>query len=138
MGLDDRERRPQLVRRVGGELELAAAGRLDRRGDPPADGDRAEEHAREQERRDEQRPEQDRPLGVSARSRGLGDDDPVVADVLARDPEPFPLIVAVTGAATSASAAGRSGVPRRDRVVPSAWTVHTRTRARTAGRVVAG
>ena len=39
LGLDDRERRPQLVRRVGGEVELAAARRLDRRRDPPADRD---------------------------------------------------------------------------------------------------
>ena len=52
--LDDRERRPQLVGGVGRELELPPPGELDRRGDPAADGDGADEDDDEQDRPDEQ------------------------------------------------------------------------------------
>ena len=78
------ERRPQLVRGVGGELELAPARGLDRRGDPPADGHRAEEHDDEQDRRDQQLGEDDRPLRLARPARiDCADDDPVVAADLA-------------------------------------------------------
>ena len=89
--LDDRERRPQLVRGVGGELELALAGRLDRRGDAPADGDRAEEHDDEQDRRDEQ-------LGQDERGLGVGDGS------------------SVWPTTTWSSPAGRAGDPHVDAV----------------------
>ena len=82
------ERRPQLVRGVGGEVELALAGGLDRLGDTSADGDRAEE--------DDQRAGSAR---SAARARmtvarvsltgssDLPDDDVVVADRPAGEPE---------------------------------------------------
>ena len=60
MRLDHRERRPQLVRRVGGEVQLAPAGRLDRRRDAAADRHRAEEHRGEEDRRDQELGEDDR------------------------------------------------------------------------------
>ena len=44
VGLDHGERRPQLVRGIGGELQLAPAGGLDRRRDAPADDHGADEH----------------------------------------------------------------------------------------------
>ena len=50
--LDHREWRAELVAGVGRELDLPATGRLDRRGDPAPDDDRADEHRAEQERRD--------------------------------------------------------------------------------------
>jgi hypothetical protein len=43
LSLDDRQRRPQFVRGVGGEFELALAGPLDRHRDAPADRQSAEE-----------------------------------------------------------------------------------------------
>ena len=52
VGLDDRQRRAQLVRRVGGELHLPLARLLDGRRDAPADGDGAQEHDDEQDRPD--------------------------------------------------------------------------------------
>ena len=87
LGLDDRERRPQLVRRVGGEVELAAARCLDRRRDPPADPERAEEHRPEEERRDQQLRDDHVLAGLADRLERLADHDPVVADGLAGEPE---------------------------------------------------
>ena len=107
--LDHRQRRPQLVRGVRGELQLAAAGGLDRRRDAPADDDRADEHRAEQERRDEQHADDDRPLRVADLLHGLGDDH------AARPPTSWPAtrisvpsIVAVTGA-VDGRAARRAG-----------------------------
>ena len=51
--LDDRQRRAQLVRGVGRELQLALAGGLDRRRDAPADQHGTDEHDQEQHRPDQ-------------------------------------------------------------------------------------
>ena len=115
VGLDDRERRAQLVRGVGGELELAAARRLDRRRDPPADRHRAEEHrARAGSARSAAPPTMTSLARRVTASMRLGDDDAVVADLGARrartscrrwSPSP--------GRETLMYSAGRAGVRRR-------------------------
>ena len=112
VGLDDRERRPQLVRGVGGEVQLALAGALDRRGDTPADRDGAEEHGDEQDRRDQQLRQDDRRARLDHRLERLADDDPVVADLAAGDPRSAPSIVAVVGPTTVCVLGGKGRVRR--------------------------
>ena len=51
--LDDRKGGSQLVRGVGGELELALPGKLDRSADPPADEQRAAEDQQQQDDADQ-------------------------------------------------------------------------------------
>ena len=80
VGLDDRQRRSQLMRGVGGEVELALARGLDRRADPAADRDGTEEDESEQERGDHELGEDDRPARLADGLERLADDDVVVAD----------------------------------------------------------
>ena len=87
MGLDDRQRRPQLVRGVRGELELAAPGDLDRGGDPAADRHRAEEDDEQEHRPDDELGRDDRRLGLGDGVERLRDDQPGVADLAAGDPD---------------------------------------------------
>ncbi len=82
--LDDRQRRPQLVRRVGGELELADAGLLDRRGDPPSDRHGSEEDDDEQDRGDDQLGQQEGRPRLVDRGGRLADHD--VARLASRHP----------------------------------------------------
>ena len=84
--LDDRQRRAQLVDGVGGELELAATGELDRGGDPPADGDGAEEDDHEEDRGDDHLGEDDGRAGLGHRVETLGDDDVEVVGLGSGDP----------------------------------------------------
>ena len=87
MGLDDRERRPELVRGVGGEVDLLLPSCLDRLGHPAPDRDRAEEHQPEQDRGDQELGEDDRLAGFVDRLERLADHDPVVGHGLAGEPE---------------------------------------------------
>ncbi len=77
MGLDHRQRRPQLVRRVGGELHLALARLLDRGRDTASDGDGAEEDDEQQNRSDQDLGEDDRRLRLGYGLHRLADDDVV-------------------------------------------------------------
>src|SRR5207237_10445162 len=93
--LDDGEWCPQLVRRVGRELELAAPRRLDWGRNPPADRDRAQEDDREEDGRDEDFGKDDGSAGLVERLERLPDDQvaglglvpELIADWRARGPE---------------------------------------------------
>jgi hypothetical protein len=84
---DHAQRRPQLVRRVSGELQLPAAGLLDRAKGLEADGQRAEEHGHQQQRgRRDLAAQQDR-LGMPVLGQALACDDPPASGAPGGEPE---------------------------------------------------
>ena len=80
------ERRPQLVRRVGGEVELAAAGGLDRRCDAPADATRRGTPRPAGSARSAASADDVRCASLTA-SIDCADDDPVVAHLAPATPD---------------------------------------------------
>ena len=86
-GPDHAERRAQLVRGVGGELQLAAPRLLDRRQRPQAHHQRAEEHGQQQEGPGDDLGVQQQPLGVHVPGPALARDQPVAAVARQLEPE---------------------------------------------------
>ena len=131
--LDDRERRPARAR-VGGELDLASARRLDRRRDPAADGDRAQEHGKEQIGATSSQPTTSVRWASVTESMAwatMTRSSPTCAPAIRTC---VPAIVAVTGPVTLARSVGRSRgagrPPARSRHLPPSTRAGVR---RTAG-----
>ncbi len=76
-GPDHAERRAQLVRGVGGELQLAAAGLLDRRQRAQPHDQCAEEHGQQQHRPGDELGVQQQPRGMRVAGPALARDQPV-------------------------------------------------------------
>ena len=86
-GPDHAERRAQLVRGVGGELQLAAPRLLDRRQRPQAHHQRTEEHGQQQEGPGDDLGVQQQPLGVRVPGPALARDQPAAAVAGQLEPE---------------------------------------------------
>ncbi len=85
LGLDDRQGRPQLVRGIGGELDPALAGPLDREGDAPPDSHRPEEDEEQQGAADPEFGQEQGGLGLIHAVHRLADHQSYPPDLPARD-----------------------------------------------------
>ena len=85
--LDHSQRRPQLVRGVGGEVHLSLAGLFDGRRDPTADGESTQKDDEEEHRPDQQLCLDQVRLRLFDAAQRLCDDRPVIPNMAALDAE---------------------------------------------------